>query len=233
MYSGSTPAVAAILSGAVANIGGYGLLRFGAGVFTDQLQAAAPALIVLGAASILYGGMLAVSRGDTAEMLAYSAIGQVGYVLVALGVGGPVGLAAAVLYSVVNALNKGLLFLASGLRGPVVAGAFVIGALSVAGVPPAVGFMGKLELFRTGITAGSPALVVLLLVGSALSLVYMFQTYQREFWRTDHPVSGVSALPLRALVAALALLVLAVGLWAEPLLVLSERAADALSGRSG
>jgi len=233
VYSGSTPAVAAILSGAVANIGGYGLLRFGAGVFTDQLQAAAPALIVLGAASILYGGMLAVSRGDTAEMLAYSAIGQVGYVLVALGVGGPVGLAAAVLYSVVNALNKGLLFLASGLRGPVVAGAFVIGALSVAGVPPAVGFMGKLELFRTGITAGSPALVVLLLVGSALSLVYMFQTYQREFWRTDHPVSGVSALPLRALVAALALLVLAVGLWAEPLLVLSERAADALSGRSG
>ena len=233
VYSGSTPAVAAILSGAVANIGGYGLLRFGAGVFTDQLQAAAPALVVLGAASILYGGMLAVSRGDTAEMLAYSAIGQVGYVLVALGVGGPVGLAAAVLYSVVNALNKGLLFLASGLRGPVVAGAFVIGALSVAGVPPAVGFMGKLELFRTGITAGSPALVVLLLVGSALSLVYMFQTYQREFWRTDHPVSGVSALPLRALVAALALLVLAVGLWAEPLLVLSERAADALSGRSG
>jgi multicomponent Na+:H+ antiporter subunit D len=233
VYSGSTPAVAAILSGAVANIGGYGLLRFGAGVFTDQLQAAAPALIVLGAASILYGGMLAVSRGDTAEMLAYSAIGQVGYMLVALGVGGPVGLAAAVLYSVVNALNKGLLFLASGLRGPVVAGAFVIGALSVAGVPPAVGFMGKLELFRTGITAGSPALVVLLLVGSALSLVYMFQTYQREFWRTDHPVSGVSALPLRALVAALALLVLAVGLWAEPLLVLSERAADALSGRSG
>ncbi|HEY4631606.1 MAG TPA: proton-conducting transporter membrane subunit [Blastococcus sp.] len=233
VYSGSTPAVAAILSGAVANIGGYGLLRFGAGVFTDQLQAAAPALIVLGAASILYGGMLAVSRGDAAEMLAYSAIGQVGYVLVALGVGGPVGLAAAVLYSVVNALNKGLLFLASGLRGPVVAGAFVIGALSVAGVPPAVGFMGKLELFRTGITAGSPALVVLLLVGSALSLVYMFQTYQREFWRTDHPVSGVSALPLRALVAALALLVLAAGLWAEPLLVLSERAADALSGRSG
>jgi multicomponent Na+:H+ antiporter subunit D len=233
VYSGSTPAVAAIHSGAVANIGGYGLLRFGAGVFTDQLQAAAPALIVLGAASILYGGMLAVSRGDTAEMLAYSAIGQVGYVLVALGVGGPVGLAAAVLYSVVNALNKGLLFLASGLRGPVVAGAFVIGALSVAGVPPAVGFMGKLELFRTGITAGSPALVVLLLVGSALSLVYMFQTYQREFWRTDHPVSGVSALPLRALVAALALLVLAAGLWAEPLLVLSERAVDALSGRSG
>src|SRR3954451_14028673 len=115
--------------------------------------------------------MLAVSRGDTAEMLAYSAIGQVGYVLVALGVGGPVGLAAAVLYSVVNALNKGLLFLTAGLRGRLVAGAFVVGALSVAGVPPATGFVGKLELFRTAVSgssaAGDAALVVLLLAGSS------------------------------------------------------------------
>ena len=113
--------------------------------------------------------MLAVARGDVGETLAYSAIGQVGYVLVAIGVGGPVGLAAAVLYSVVNSLNKTLLFLATGVRGALVAGAFAIGALSVAGVPPAPGFVGKLEMFRAGIVEGSPALVVLLVVGSALS----------------------------------------------------------------
>jgi multicomponent Na+:H+ antiporter subunit D len=232
VYSGSRPAVAAVLSGAVANIGGYGLLRFCAGVFPQQLRLASTALIVLGVASIVYGGVLAASRGDTAEMLAYSAIGQVGYVLVALGVGGPVGLAAAVLYSVVNALNKGLLFLTAGLRGRLVAGAFVVGALSVAGVPPATGFVGKLELFRTAVAAGSAALVVLLLLGSALSLVYMFQTYQRSFWRGDR--AGVaSAVSARVIVAALALLVLGIGLWPEPLLALSERAAAALSGRQG
>ncbi|MBY8852030.1 oxidoreductase, partial [Saccharothrix sp. MB29] len=98
VYAGARPAVAAILSGAVANIGAYGLLRFGADLFPEQLRHAGVALVVLGAASILYGGVLAVARGDAAEMLAYSAIGQVGYVLVALGVGGPVGLTAAVLY---------------------------------------------------------------------------------------------------------------------------------------
>jgi multicomponent Na+:H+ antiporter subunit D len=141
-----------------------------------------------------------------------------------------VGLAAAVLYSVVNALNKGLLFLAAGLGGRLVATAFVVGALSVAGVPPAVGFVGKLEMLRTAVTAGG-ATVVLLLVGSALSLVYMFQTYQREFWRGDHSAVGVTALPARLIVAALALLVLGVGLWPEPLLALSAHAADALSGR--
>jgi multicomponent Na+:H+ antiporter subunit D len=137
VYTGSRPAVAAILSGAVANIGAYGLLRFGPGMFPAQLRLAAAALVLLGAASLVYGAVLAVARGDVGETLAYSAIGQVGYVLVAIGVGGTVGLTAAVLYSAVNALNKTLLFLAVGIRGALVAGAFAVGALSVAGVPTA------------------------------------------------------------------------------------------------
>jgi multicomponent Na+:H+ antiporter subunit D len=235
VYAGSAPAVAAILSGAVANIGAYGLLRFGAGIFPVELRLAAVTLIVLGAASLLYGAVLAVARGDVGETLAYSAIGQVGYVLVAIGVGGPVGLAAAVLYSVVNSLNKTLLFLATGVRGALVAGAFAIGALSVAGVPPAPGFVGKLEMFRAGIAADSPALVVLLVVGSALSVVYMFQVYQHRFWRPD-PAAAVapSPLPLRALTVTLALLILATGLWPEPLLALSNSAVDTLlAGRPG
>ncbi len=229
VYAGARPAVAAILSGAVANIGAYGLLRFGAGLFPEQLRLAGVVLVVLGAASIVYGGVLAVARGDTAEMLAYSAIGQVGYVLVALGVGGPVALVAAVLYSVINSLNKALLFLASGVRGTLVAATFVVGALSVAGVPPAAGFIGKLELFRTGIVAGSAALVVLLVVGSALSLIYMFQVYQRQFWRADPlAVAVMSPLPQRLVAATLAVLVLGAGLWPEPLLALSGQAVDAL-----
>jgi multicomponent Na+:H+ antiporter subunit D len=233
VYAGSRPAVAAVLSGAVANIGGYGLIRFGAGIFPAQLRVAATALLVLGAASIVYGGVLAVSRGDTPEVLAYSAIGQVGYVLVAVGVGGPLGLAAAVFYSLVNALNKGLLFLTAPLRSRLVAGAFAVGALSVAGVPPAAGFVGKLTLFRTAVAAGSPTLVVLFVAGSALSLLYMFQTYQRQFWRGD-PVDDdlPTPLPRRALVATLAVLVLAVGLWAEPLWRISEQAADLVLGGS-
>jgi multicomponent Na+:H+ antiporter subunit D len=233
-YAGARPAVAAILSGAVANIGTYGLLRFGAGIFPDQLRLAAVALIVLGAVSVIYGGVLAVARGDTAEMLAYSAIGQAGYVLVAIGVGGPVGLTAAVLYSIVNALNKALLFLGGALRGTFVAGAFAIGAFSVAGVPPMAGFVGKLEMFRASIVAGSVALVVLLIVGSALSLIYMFQVYQHQFWRGDQLATWASPLPLRLLVGILGLLVLAAGLWPEPLLAISSRAADALLlGRIG
>ena len=143
--------------------------------------------------------------------------------------GGPVGLTAAVLYSVVNALNKTLLFLTVEIRGALVAGAFAIGALSVASVPPAAGFVGKLEMFRAGIVVGSVPLVVLLVAGSALSLVYMFQVYQRRFWRADPSAQGpASSLALRLLAAAVALVVLATGLWPEPLLAVSGRAAEAL-----
>ena len=114
--------MAAILSGALANIGSYGLLRFGAGILPRELALGSVAVMVLGAASIVYGALQAISRRDTSEVMAYSAIGQVGYILVALGIGGPVGYAAAVVYSVVNSLNKGVVFLAAGLRGPLVGG---------------------------------------------------------------------------------------------------------------
>ena len=232
VYAGTRPAVAAILSGALANIGAYGVLRFGAELLPQELRLGSVVLIFIGVASILYGGVLAVSRRDAAEMLAYSSIGQVGYVLIAVGVGGPVGLAAAVLYAAVNSLNKALLFLTAGLRGALVAGAFVIGALSVAGVPPAAGFLGKLALIRTGIDAGSPALVALLVAGSALSFVYMFQVYQHDFWQGERG-GEPSPLAARLIVGALALLVLAAGLWPEPLLALSRDAAAVLPGGRG
>jgi multicomponent Na+:H+ antiporter subunit D len=140
-----------------------------------------------------------------------------------------VGLAAAVLYTVVNALNKALLFLATELRGALVAGAFAVGAFSVAGVPPAAGYLGKLEMFRTGITAASPALIALFVAGSALSLVYVFEVYQRRFWRPEPAEpAAVGSWPARAPIAVLALVVLGLGLWPEPLLVLSAEAAQAL-----
>ena len=231
VYTAARPAVAAILSGSLANIGAYGLLRFGAGLLPRELELAAGALIVIGAASIVYGGVLAVSRRTASEMLAYSAIGQVGYVLVAIGVGGSVGFAAAILYTIVNAANKTMLFLTTQRRGAVIAGVVALGALSIAGVPPAAGFVGKLEVFRA--VVGNPALVAIVLLGSLLSFVYAFQIYQFEHWRPD----GFAALTSdgwRARVVPLALggLILGLGVWPEPLLALSNAAARVLVGTS-
>ena len=240
VYVGSHAPVAAILSGALANIGNYGLLRFGGGILPEELELGATAVLILGSASIIYGALQAISRKQLTEVLAYSAIGQVGYVLVAVGIGGPVGFSAAAIYAVVNSLNKALLFLVVRLRGQLVGAAFAVGAFSLAGVPPAVGFVAKIAVFKAALAAGgvvqAAVLVALIFVGGALSFVYMFQAYQRDFlsqepqggyWEKAGPLTG------RVLVASLAALVLVAGLWPEPLLVLGEAAAAALAGNSG
>jgi multicomponent Na+:H+ antiporter subunit D len=168
--------------------------------------------------------------------MAYSAIGQVGYVLLALGVGGPAGYVAAVLYSVVNSLNKGVVFLAAGLRGPLVGGAFAVGAFSIAGVPPAAGFVGKIAVFKAAIAEDSLpvslAIVIMIFVGGALSFLYSFQVYQRRFMKPgSEGEPSPRAAPL--LVVALAALVVLLGLWPEPLVYLSGAAADVLVGGAG
>ena len=236
VYVGSHPPVAAILSGALANIGGYGLLRFGAGILPRELALGSAAVMVLGTASIVYGALQAISRRDTSEVMAYSAIGQVGYILLALGIGGPVGFTAAVLYSVVNSLNKGVVFLAAGLRGPFVGAAFAIGAFSIAGVPPAAGFVGKIAVFKAAIAEGSVstgvALVVLVFAGSALSFLYAFQVYQRRFL-APHDGEKPGPPAARLVVISLAALLLLLGLWPEPLISLSQAAAGVLAGGPG
>jgi multicomponent Na+:H+ antiporter subunit D len=136
VYVGSHAPVSAILSGALANIGSYGLLRFQGGVLSELSGLGTLVFLALGSASIVYGALQAISRRSPVEVMAYSAIGQAGYILIAIGIGGPVGYAAAVVYAVVNSLNKMLIFLATGLRGPLVGAAFAVGAFSVAGVPP-------------------------------------------------------------------------------------------------
>ena len=227
VYTSATPGVAAMLSGAVANIGSYGLLRFGADLLPAELRLGAVVLIALGTASILYGAIQAISRRASAEVLAYSAIGQTGYVLVALGIGGPVGYTAAVVYSLANALNKALLFLSVEVRGWLVGMAFAVGAFSVAGVPPTAGFFGKVELFRAGIEEDSAALVGLIFLGGALSFIYMFQIYQHDFWRGER-TGHASPAALRAVPVALTALVVVLGLWPEPLLAVGREAADVL-----
>ena len=233
VYLAVPPHVAAMFAGALANIGAYGLLRFGAAILPRQLEISAVALIAIGTVSIAYGALQAIARRDTREVLAYSSIGHAGYVLVAVGIGGPSGLAAAVIFSIANALNKTLLFLTSELRGRLTAAAFLIGALSVAGIPPTAGFFGKAALFEAGIDAGSIAVVVLLFVGGALSFVYLFQIYQHDRWRPREQreremPSGAASRGQRAVALTVAVLVLALGVWPEPLLAIGERAAAEL-----
>ncbi len=231
VYTGTRPAVAAILSGALANIGSYGLIRFGADIFPRELREGAWIMLVLGSISIIYGGVQAIARHSPNEVLAYSTIGQVGYILIALSIGGEAGYAAAILYAVINALNKALLFLSASLRGWIAGAAFAVGAFSVAGVPPAGGFFGKMALFQIAIDDDQPWIVALIFLGGALSFVYMFQLYRARFWVNQEADEATTKGAL-GLVTVLALVIVAIGVYPEPLLSLSQQAASILPERA-
>lgn len=232
VYTGVRPSVAAMLSGALASIGVYGILRFGAGMLPRELDLASPALIVLGIASVAYGGIQAISRRDPDEVVAYSAIGQVGYILIAVAVGGGVGLAAAVLYSIVNSLNKTMLFLAGNQVNRLGGIAFAIGGLSVAGIPIAAGFWGKVALLQSGLAVEGAwvqiVLVATIVGGGLLSIVYMFQAYARTYWRLSSEPQAEKQRVQTTIVIVAAMISLIVGVWPEPLLALSHQAAAVL-----
>lgn len=229
VYTGVHASVAAMLSGALAIIGAYGLLRIGAGMLPRELALSSPVLIALGVASILYGGLLSISRHDPSAVVAYSAIGQVGYILIAVAVGGVVGYGAAILFTVWNSLNKTLLFL-SGAQSNRYAGiAYAVGGLSVAGIPPVGGFWSKTAVLRAALIAEGQAtrvfLAAIVMIGGALSLLYMFQSYGRTYWHATSGPSRGRASAQTGIVVFVAVVVIALGIWPEPLLVLSDQAA--------
>jgi multicomponent Na+:H+ antiporter subunit D len=120
---------------------------------------------------------------------------------------------------------------------PWLAAAFLLQALSLAGLPPLSGFWGKLLLFRAG--AESSAWAVLALAGAAsfLTLASMLKIWIGAFWRQPDDVPVPAPGPrMRLRTAAIGLLVaatLALGLGAEAFLRASRAAADAAADRSG
>jgi multicomponent Na+:H+ antiporter subunit D len=223
-YRAAPAPVTAFLAGVTKKVGIYAIIRLLFTVFaaaslpqslglpglsgTTFLAYFGPALFLMAGASMLLGGVGAVNRDDVDGVLAYSSIGQVGFIVLPLAIAattsGPVrllGIVAALVYALNHALAKGLLFLVSGavaeragtdsladLGGlarstPVLAASFFVGALALVGIPPLTGFFGKLLVFDTAVgawTAGAPGAVTAL----ALALVGAVLTivYLSRLW---------------------------------------------------
>ena len=125
-------------------------------------------LMGLGLASALLGGIMALAQDDLKRLLAYDTISQIGIVMIGFATGNAAGVAGAVYHLVNHAAFKALLFLAAGAvvhrtgrtrlselgglarRMPVATAAFVLGALSIAGIPPLNGYV-SLSLIHSGL----------------------------------------------------------------------------------
>jgi multicomponent Na+:H+ antiporter subunit D len=197
----SAPApISAVLSGLLIKVSGvYAMARIFFNVF-GLTPALSTVLMGLGIVSVIVAAFLALGQKDMKRMLAYSSISQVGYVVLGIGIGTPLGIVGGLFHLFNHALAKGLLFLSSGSiqratgtrdldemgglgkRMPVTAATNLIGSLSIAGVPPLNGFWSKLIIIVALVQAGHPVFAVLAVLASVLTLWYYLIIQRKAFF---------------------------------------------------
>jgi multicomponent Na+:H+ antiporter subunit D len=231
----SAPApISAILSGLLIKVSGvYALTRIFFSVF-GLTPALSQVLMYLGAVSIVVAALLALGQKDLKRMLAYSSISQVGYVVLGLGIGTPLGIAGGLFHLFNHALGKGLLFLNSGSvqmatgtrnldemgglakRMPVTAATNLIGALSISGVPPLSGFWSKLLIIMALVQANEWPLAVVAVLTSVLTLWYYLLIQRKAFFgKLNERWKDVKEAPfwMTASTVILALLSIGIGIF--------------------
>lgn len=256
VYHTPPSAISAIVAGMLTKVAVYVLLRFFTLIFAPEVAYLQPVLIIIAAFSMLSGVLGAISQNDFRKILSYSIISQIGYMIMGLAIYTPLAIAGAIYFIIHNILVKTNLFFISGIvyaaggsfklkklggiyaKFPFIAFLFVISAFSLTGVPPLSGFWGKFVLIKAGIAAGQYSLIGLALFVSALSIIYITKIWNEVFWKTAPEDAGQekifygqgSFLRLNRLlvlpVVVLTVLILALGLYAEPFLEFSLRAAE-------
>ncbi|HSH04218.1 MAG TPA: proton-conducting transporter membrane subunit [Anaerolineae bacterium] len=238
--------VSATLSSVVVKLGVYGYLRMTTLLFVEQAEILQTILLVVGVVGVVFGGLAAIGTHNMKRMLAYSTLAQVGFILVGIGWGTALSLAAALVFTVNHALIKAAMLMLAGAvasRAPVksadfehIVGVgqahprmgilFFVGAMGLAGIPPTSGFISKMLIFNSGVAGMGYWSLGLIGVAAILTLVYTMRAFMRVWW-----VPAEGDLPFkrgdRLWAPALLLLgVVVLGLWAEPLLVVAEATAE-------
>ncbi|SMC79999.1 complex I subunit 5 family protein [Papillibacter cinnamivorans] len=200
---GPTPAIA-YLATAMLKVFSYAMFRFLFTIFggyTNEL--ASRALEILGwlaAVSVIYGSVMAIAQTDFRRMLAYSTIAQVAYIPLAMAIGTPFAIAAALLQVLSHSMTKCLLFMLKGamhvkmhttmigkLRGmgrimPICTAALFIAAMSMIGLPPASGFFVKWQIVTEAAGTGKYVFIVVMILSGLLNAVYFFRVLENAMF---------------------------------------------------
>jgi NAD(P)H-quinone oxidoreductase subunit 4 len=254
-YSQAPTPVVMLLGGAVSKLGAYGLLRFGVGLLPDVWAAWSPWIAAAGAVSAVYGALNAIVASDMRRLMAYSSLGHMGLLVLALAAATPMSLQGAVAQVIAHGLIVALLFACVGLierktgttqiaelsgllnpiRGlPFTAALLLLALMAAAGIPGLAGFPAELLVFEGSWTV-FPRATLVCLVASGFTAVYAVRLFNRVgFGRLDNGRADWQSTRwgerLPALV--LTLLVLITGIWPVGLTGWSTTATAALALRS-
>ncbi len=234
-YEGAATPVTTFMSVVVKAAAVAVLIRVLIGAFGDQSTMGlytgwTPVIIILAVISMVYGNLAAIAQSSVKRMLAYSSIAHAGYILVGIAAASEVGTFAvsAVLYYMAaytfsNVLAFGSLILmgskgkeavsyadlaGAGRRHPMAAFPFVIGVLSLLGLPPTAGFFGKYYVFSAAVQAGGPMvwIAVLGVLASVIGAYYYLKVIVYLFMKEPEEDAPI-AVPMQSWYVVVALIV--------------------------
>ena len=256
-YTFAPSVVSAFIAATATKVGVYVLLRFFFTVFGIRFSFAAmhvgEILMLLAVAAILIASLVAVFQDNVKRMLAYSSVAQIGYIILGISLASTAGVSAGMLHLFNHALIKGALFLAMGciflrlgsvelkdMHGlarqmPWTMAAFVVGGLSLVGIPLTAGFISKWYLVSAVLADGYWPLAVLVLVSSLLALMYIWRVVEAAYFnvpgaemRKVKEAPAVMLIPTWLLIGAN----LYFGVNASLIAGLAQRGADVLIGQA-
>lgn len=207
-YTVAPASVSMMFSGMVNKAGVYGMIRLLYIIFRSMDSTAVQTLLtIIGTVTMFVGVTMALSQHDFKRLLAFHSISQIGYVITAAGLGTALGLTGGLFHAMNHTLFKGLLFLCAGAvfyatgstnldelgglskRMPKTTICFLVGAFSIAGLPPFNGFASKWMIYQAtyekAVTTGhiGYALVtVVALVVSVMTLASFIKVTQAVFF---------------------------------------------------
>jgi multicomponent Na+:H+ antiporter subunit D len=183
-------------------------IAFGSGLPLDVI------LMACGAAAVLYGSVNAIFQGNLKRMMAFAVVAQVGYLVLAMALDTPPGLAAALMHLLSNLLIAGALFMALGVlahrlgsvnlsdlkglgrRMPVTTTCLTVCGLALIGMPFTAGFVSKWYLLLATFNAGRYELAVVIAAGSGFAVAFVWRTLEVLYTGQRKEVKGkVSEAP--------------------------------------
>ncbi len=237
-YTFAPSAASSLIAPLVTKVMVYVMIRLILTVFTPKFAFATIAvkdpIVWLAVIAIVMGAIFALAERNLKRMLTYVIIAEVGYMVGGAWLGNRVAMTGAILHIVNDALMTLCIFLVVGnivyrvkgyafedLKGlfrkmPFTMGAFVIGALSIIGVPPTCGFFSKWYLISGSIQAGHYGFVVALLFSSLVNVILFFRVIEISYYEPfsdhhghEHHPETMAEAPLTMLVP---LIIVAAGL---------------------
>ncbi|TYR78731.1 Na+/H+ antiporter subunit D [Priestia megaterium] len=200
-YSAPPPVVTALFGALLTKVGIYSIFRTFTLIFYHHPELTHQIIGYTALLTIVIGSIGAIAYSDINKILIYNIIIAVGVIVYGVTLTTPAGIEGAIYYLIHDMIIKAGLFLLGGAiiaitgttklkemggliqRHPQLAWMFFIATISLAGIPPLSGFIGKFLLIRGGLESGSYTFVIVLLVSSLMVLYSAMKIFMNCFWR--------------------------------------------------